>query len=74
MGIVVDIVQRPKRLKATAVGKFNGRFLEENGFRETDGDDISHYDDSGKALRFLEAQQNRLNFHGCWPAQETGVY
>ncbi|MER9971193.1 hypothetical protein [Mesorhizobium sp. M0060] len=57
MGIVVGLVQRPKRLKAIAVGKFNERFLEENGFRETDGDDITHYDDSGQALRFLEAHQ-----------------
>ncbi|RUY95819.1 MULTISPECIES: hypothetical protein [unclassified Mesorhizobium] len=62
MGIVVGLVQRPKRLKAIAVGKFNERFLEENGFRETDGDDITHYDDSGQALRFLEAHQNRLIF------------
>ncbi|TGV61077.1 hypothetical protein EN784_01370 [bacterium M00.F.Ca.ET.141.01.1.1] len=61
-GIVVGLVQRPKRLKAIAVGKFNERFLEENGFQETDGDDITHYDDSGQALRFLEAHQNRLVF------------
>ncbi|MBZ9746811.1 hypothetical protein LB516_16300 [Mesorhizobium sp. CO1-1-7] len=62
MGIVVGLVQRPKRLKAIAVGKFNERFLDENGFRETDGDDVTHYDDSGQALRFLEAHQNRLVF------------
>lgn len=62
IGIVVGLLQRPKRLKTIAVGKFNERFLEENGFRETDGDDITHYDDSGQALRFLEAHQNRLVF------------
>ncbi|TIQ33082.1 MAG: hypothetical protein E5X48_25065 [Mesorhizobium sp.] len=62
IGVVVGLVQRPKRLKAIAVGKLNERFLEENGFRETDGDDITHYDDSGQALRFLEAHQNRLVF------------
>ncbi|TKB20415.1 MAG: hypothetical protein E5V75_04925 [Mesorhizobium sp.] len=62
VGVVVGLVQRQKRLKAITVGKFNERFLEENGFRETDGDDITHYDDSGQALRFLEAHQNRLVF------------
>ncbi|MBZ9898528.1 hypothetical protein LB545_29895 [Mesorhizobium sp. BR1-1-6] len=62
IGMVVGLVQRPKRLKAIAVGKFNERFLEENGFQETDGDDITHYDDSGQALRFLEAHQSRLVF------------
>lgn len=62
IGIVVGLVQRPKRLKVIAVSKFNDRFLEDRGIRETDGDDITHYDDSGQALRFLEAHRDRLVF------------
>ncbi|MBZ9864215.1 hypothetical protein LB515_02390 [Mesorhizobium sp. CA15] len=62
IGVVVGVCQRPRRLKAIAVAKFNERFLKENGFRETDGDDITHYDAYDQSLRFLEAHPDRLVF------------
>lgn len=62
IGVLVGLVQRPKRLKAIAAIRANNRFLTDNGFRETDGTDITHYDPSGQALRFLEAHADRLVF------------
>lgn len=62
IGFLVGLIQRPKRLKAIAVSKANDRFLIANGFRETDGSDITHYDPSGQPLRFLEAHSDRLVF------------
>ncbi|MER8650983.1 hypothetical protein [Mesorhizobium sp. M0586] len=62
IGVVAGVFQRPKRLKMIAVAKFNERFLKENGFRETDGDDITHYDAYDHSLRFLEAHPDRLVF------------
>lgn len=62
IGVLVGLFQRPKRLKAIAVSKANEEFLTDNGFRETDGTDITHYDPSGQALRFLEAHPDRLVF------------
>ncbi|MHA6643673.1 hypothetical protein [Mesorhizobium sp. A623] len=62
IGLVVGFIQRPKRLKAIAVGKANEKFLTDQGFRETEGKDITHYDPDGLALRFLEAHAGRLVF------------
>lgn len=62
IGFLVGSFQRPKRLKAIAVRKANEEFLTDNGFRETDGKDITHYDPSGQALRFLEFHPDRLVF------------
>ncbi|ESX14459.1 hypothetical protein X768_01675 [Mesorhizobium sp. LSJC265A00] len=62
IGLVAGVVQRPKRLKVIAVAKFNDRFLKENGFQETDGDDITHHDANGQMLRFLEGHPDRLVF------------
>lgn len=62
VGLLVGLIQRPKRLKAIAVSRANDRFLADNGFRETDGADITHYDPGGQALRFLEVHPDRLVF------------
>lgn len=62
IGVLVGLFQRTKRLKAFAATRANERFLADNGFRETDGKDITHYDASGQALRFLEAHSDRLVF------------
>lgn len=62
IGCVVGLFQRPKRLKAFAASRANEKFLADNGFRETDGTDITHYDPSGQPLRFLEAHPDRLVF------------
>lgn len=62
IGVVVGLIQRPKRLKVIAIGKANEQFLTNNGFHETDGTDITHYDPSGQPLRFLEAHPGRLVF------------
>jgi hypothetical protein len=62
VGVLVGLIQRPARLKAIAVSKANEEFLTNNGFMETNGTDITHYDPSGQALRFLEAHPDRLVF------------
>lgn len=62
IGVLVGLLQRPRRLKAFAVSQANERFLADNGFRETDGTDITHYDPNGQPLRFLEAHPGRLVF------------
>lgn len=62
IGIFWGFVQRPGRLRTVATARANERFLAETGFRETGGDDITHYDPSGQALRFLEAHSDRLVF------------
>jgi hypothetical protein len=62
IGVIAGLIQRPKRLKAIAVSKDNDKFLADNGFRETEGTDITHYDPNGQALRFLEAHRDRLVF------------
>ena len=62
IGVLVGLSQRPRRLKAIAISKANDQFLADNGFRETDGADITHYDPNGQPLRFLEAHPDRLVF------------
>lgn len=62
IGFLVGSFQRPKRLKAIAVRKANEEFLTANGFQETDGKDITHYDPNGQALRFIEVHPDRLVF------------
>ena len=61
-GILVGLFQRPKRLKIFTVARANERFMHDQGFQETNGTDITHYDKSGHALRFLEAHPNRIVF------------
>lgn len=62
IGVLFGLIQRPKRLNAIAISKANDQFLSDNGFRETNGADITHYDPDGQALRFLEAHPDRLVF------------
>lgn len=62
IGLIWGAIQRPSRLRTFAIAKANERFLSENGFKETGGEDITHYDPSGQALRFLEAHADRLVF------------
>ena len=62
VGMLTGLYQRPKRLRAFAVKRHNERFLAENGFKETDGKDITHYAPDGQALRFLEAHPGKLVF------------
>ncbi|WP_109366644.1 hypothetical protein [Ochrobactrum soli] len=62
IGMLTGLYQRPKRLRAFAVNRYNERFLTENGFKETDGKDITHYAPDGQALRFLEAHPGKLVF------------
>lgn len=62
IGILWGFVQRPGRLRTIATANANERFLAKTGFRETGGDDITHYDPSGQALRLLEARSDCLVF------------
>lgn len=62
IGMLTGLYQRPKRLRAFAVKRYNERFLADNGFKETDGKDITHYAPDGQALRFLEAHPGKLVF------------
>ncbi|WP_109369328.1 hypothetical protein [Ochrobactrum soli] len=62
IGMLTGLYQRPKRLRAFAVKRYNELFLADNGFKETDGKDITHYAPDGQALRFLEAHPGKLVF------------
>ncbi|UVK39367.1 hypothetical protein LHFGNBLO_000727 [Mesorhizobium sp. AR10] len=62
IGMMWGAVQRPSRLRTFAVSKANQQFLDNIGFKETGGEDITHYDPSGQALRLLEHHKDRLVF------------
>ncbi|MFL0693675.1 MAG: hypothetical protein ACJLUP_16725 [Agrobacterium tumefaciens] len=61
-GMMVGISQRGSRLRALEVKRSNDNFLKTNGFVETDGSDVTHYDREGIGLRFLEAHPGKLVF------------
>lgn len=61
-GILVGLFQRPKRLKIFAVVCANEDFMQKQGFKETGGSDITHYDQNGNALRFLEVHPAKIVF------------
>lgn len=62
IGVLWGAMQRPGRRKFIATLRHNDRFLSEEGFVETGGQDITHYDPSGQALRFLEQHADRMVF------------
>lgn len=62
IGMVWGAAQRRSRVRRFAVSKANQEFLDSIGFKETGGEDITHYDPSGQALRLLEHHQDRLVF------------
>lgn len=62
IGILVGLYQRPKRLKKFSIVRENESFLLKNGFQETNGTDITHYDLHGNGLRFLEAHPTKIVF------------
>lgn len=61
-GMMVGLFRRPRRLKRFAAIEHNEAFLAENGFKETPGKDVTHYDPEGNPLRFLEGDPERLIF------------
>lgn len=61
-GMMIGLFRRRRRLKRFAAIEHNEAFLAENGFKETPGRDVTHYDADGNALRFLEASPDRLSF------------
>lgn len=61
-GMMIGLFRRRRRLKRFAAIEHNEAFLAENGFKETLGRDVTHYDADGNALRFLEASPDRLSF------------
>ncbi|RCW77698.1 hypothetical protein [Phyllobacterium bourgognense] len=62
VGLLWGLFQRPGRLRKIAITRSNDDFLQTAGIRETGGDNITHYDASGQALRFLEVHTDRLVF------------
>lgn len=62
IGMVIGVFRRGRRLRRFAAIDHNEAFLAENGFKETNGRDVTHYDPDGNALRFLEASPGRLAF------------
>lgn len=62
VGLLWGAIQRPARLKMFGIRRTNEEFLESQGFRATDGDDITHFDPDGQPLRFIEAHRDRLVF------------
>lgn len=61
-GAIVGLRQRPGRLLAFSVRRENEKFLKENRFVETDGEDITHYDRDGQPLRYLEVHPGKIAF------------
>ncbi len=61
-GMMIGLFRRRGRLRRFAAIEHNEAFLAENGFKETAGRDVTHYDADGNALRFLEASPDRLSF------------
>lgn len=62
IGLLVGLFQRPKRLQTIKIKRYNEQFLNENGFTETGGKDITHYAPDGQALRFIEAHPGKIVF------------
>jgi len=61
-GMLIGLYRRSGRLRRYAVINDNETFLARSGFKETGGSDVTHYDPDGNALRFLEADPERLVF------------
>jgi hypothetical protein len=62
LGMLIGLFRRAKRLRRFAIINDNEAFLARSGFKETGGSDVTHYDPNGNALRFLEADPDRLIF------------
>ncbi|GEC31680.1 hypothetical protein N181_01890 [Sinorhizobium fredii USDA 205] len=62
VGLLWGAIERPARLKSIGIQRANEQFLENRGFRTTDGDDITHFDPDGQPLRFIEAHSDRIVF------------
>lgn len=62
IGILVGLYERPNRLRRFSIVRENESFLRDNGFQETNGTDITHYDLNGNALRLLEAHPTKIVF------------
>lgn len=62
LGLIWGGFQRRRRLRTVATARANNEFLETHGFEETGGDDVTHFDPTGQALRLLEAHKDRLVF------------
>lgn len=62
IGVLIGLSRRRGRLRKFAIIEHNEAFLTNNGFKETAGSDVTHYDPQGNALRFLEPGARRLVF------------
>jgi hypothetical protein len=62
LGMLIGLRRRRYRLQRFATIDHNEAFLAGNGFKETHGRDVTHYDPDGNPLRFLEASPNKLVF------------
>ena len=62
LGLIWGAFQRRRRLRTFAAARANNEFLVVTWFEETGGDDVTHFDPSGQALRLLEAHKDRLVF------------
>ena len=61
-GLVMGLFQRPARKRGFDIARQNDEFLRQQGFRETGGTDITHYDGAGNALRLIERHPERIVF------------
>ncbi|NOV20310.1 hypothetical protein E5S70_30370 [Ensifer adhaerens] len=62
VGILLGFFERPRRLRMLDIARENEIFLIANGFRDTGGTNVTHYDGKGNALRFIEKSGDRLIF------------
>ena len=62
VGVLVGLIQRPKRRRRHAVAVRNEQFLESYGIRETGEAETTHFDADGNALRLMERTPNSIVF------------
>ncbi|MBL6936626.1 MAG: hypothetical protein ISS15_11735 [Alphaproteobacteria bacterium] len=62
IGAITGLIERPARIQAIAVRRYNDDFLLRNGIRATGDQDVTHYDPQNNPLRLMERQSDRLVF------------
>lgn len=61
-GMLSGHMEKPERLRTFAIAEHNERFLENLGFQELDGREVTHVDGQGNPLRLTEHNASRIVF------------
>lgn len=62
IGLLIGLAERKSRLRGFHIARENERFLLDQGFIETGGNDVTHRDGDGTPLRLLEATRDSVVF------------